>query len=81
MKGKELDNLYNMTPQMDDYVNPTIVVYLFGEVLVHVHQIHKKLWIIDNKDFMKCLQGNVLVLPVRCDGLELRYVILQGMTN
>jgi hypothetical protein len=74
-KGKELDNLYNMTAWMDDYVNPTVMVYLVGEVLVLVHQIQKKPWRIGNRDCMKYLQGDVLILPTHCDGLELRYVI------
>jgi hypothetical protein len=39
------------------------MVYLVGEVLVHVHQIQKKLWRIGNRDCMKCPQGNVLGLP------------------
>jgi len=53
-----------------------MMVYLVGEVLVHVRQIQKKLWRNGNRDCMKRLQENVIGLPAHCDGLALKYVIL-----
>jgi hypothetical protein len=50
---KEIDNLYNMTAHMDDYVNPTVMVCLVGEALVLVHQTLKKDWNIGNIGCMK----------------------------
>jgi hypothetical protein len=40
--GNHIENLYNMTERMEDYVNLNAVGVLHCEVLVHVHQILKK---------------------------------------
>jgi len=67
--------------RMDDYVNPTADGVLNSISIVHPHHIQRNLWIIGNRDCMKCEEGNVLGFPRHCNGLELRYVILQRMTN
>jgi hypothetical protein len=50
-------------------------VYSVGKVSFLVRQIKKKLWNVGNRDYMKYLQGDVIVLPTHCARLELRYVI------
>jgi hypothetical protein len=73
-KGNEIENLYNMTVRMDDYVNPTTDGALSWRRISLCVWTQRKVWNIGSRGCMNNPPDHLLALLDHCVGLERSYV-------